>query len=139
MYTRSVQTGDVRPGKEIMSEQKTINVPLTHEEVLIERRPASGQVAETPIAEGETIRIPVREEQVNVSKQTGETGEGALGTRQVQETHQVSDKVHREEARIEREGDVHVQGSALDEATQPPEREKKKSEVVPCLITRYSI
>jgi uncharacterized protein (TIGR02271 family) len=121
VYKRSVQTGEVRLGKEIMTEQKTINVPLTREEVVIERRPASGQVSETPIGEGETIRIPVREEQVNVSKQTVETGEVALGKRQVQETQQVSDTVRREEAHIEREGNVNVQGSDLNESTQQPE------------------
>ncbi len=122
VYKRSVQTGEVRLGKEIVTEQKTIDIPVTHEEVVIERRPASGQVSDTPIGEEETIRIPVSEEQVNISKQTVETGEVALGKRKVQEAQQVSDTVHREEARIEREGNVNVQGSALDESTQQPER-----------------
>ncbi len=122
VYKRSVQTGEVRLGKEIVTEQKTIDIPVTHEEVVIERRPASGQVSDTPIGEEETIRIPVSEEQVNISKQTVETGEVALGKRKVQEAQQVSDTVHREEAPIEREGNVNVQGSALDESTQQPER-----------------
>jgi uncharacterized protein (TIGR02271 family) len=120
VYKRPVQTGEVRLGKKVVTEQQTLNVPVTHEEVVIERRPASGQVSETPIGEGETIRIPLSEEQVTVSKQTVETGEVALGKRQVQETHQVSDTVRREEARIEREGNV--QGSDLDESPRQPER-----------------
>jgi uncharacterized protein (TIGR02271 family) len=122
VYKQSVQTGEVRLGKEVVTEQKTINVPVTHEEVYVERRPVSGQVSETPIGEGETIRMPVSEEQVTVSKQTVETGEVALGKRQVQETQQVADTVRREEARIEREGQVHIQGSDLDESLQQPER-----------------
>jgi uncharacterized protein (TIGR02271 family) len=105
-----------------VTEQKTIHVPVAHEEVVIERRPVSGQASETPLGEGETIRIPVSEEQVNVSKQTVETGEVVLGKRQVQETQQVSDTVRREEAHIEREGQVHIQGSDPDESPQQPER-----------------
>ena len=122
VYKRPVQTGEVRLGKEVVTEQKTIHVPVTHEEVVIEHRPVSGQASETPLGEGETIRIPVSEEQVNVSKQTVETGEVVLGKRQVQETQQVSDTVRREEARIEREGQVHIQGSDLDKSPQQPER-----------------
>ena len=64
-----VQTGEVSLHKEVITEQKTINVPVTHEEVVIEQHPATaGQVDNTPIGEGETIRVPVNEEQVNVSK-----------------------------------------------------------------------
>ena len=122
VYTRSVQTGEVRLGKEVVTEQKTINVPVTHEEVVIEHHPASGPVSETPLGKGETIRIPISEEQVNVTKQTVETGEVAVGKRQIQETQQVSETIRREEARIEREGQVHIQGSDLDESPQQPER-----------------
>lgn len=109
-----VQTGEVGIRKEVITEQKTIDVPVTREEVVIEQRPVSGQVSDTPIGEGEEIRVPVREEQVNVSKQTVDKGEVAIGKRQVQETKQVSDTVRREEARVEREGDVNLQGTPED-------------------------
>ena len=108
---QAVQTGEVGIRKEVVTEQQTINVPTTREEVVIERRPASGQPSDTPIGEGETYRIPVREEQVTVEKQPVVREEVSLGKRQVQETQQVSDTVKREEARIERQGDVNVQGS----------------------------
>ncbi len=109
-----VQTGEVSLRKEVVSEQQTMDGPVTHEEVYIERRAGSGQPSDTPIGEGETYRIPVSAEQVNVSKQTVVTGEVAVGKRQVQETQQVSDTVRREEARIEREGHVNVQGNDPD-------------------------
>ena len=121
VYKRSVQAGEVRLGKEIVTEQKTINVPVTHEEVYVEHRSGSGQISQAPLGEGETIEVPVYEEQVNVTKQTVETGEVALGKRRVQETQQVSDTVRREEARIEREGKVSLQESDLNELTQQPE------------------
>lgn len=115
VYTRSVQTGEVRLGKEVVTEQQTITVPVTHEEVVIEHHPASGPVSKTPLGEGETIEVPVYEEQVNVTKQTVATGEVTLGKRQIQETQQVSDTVRREEARIEHEGKVSIRESDLSE------------------------
>ncbi len=106
----SVQTGEVTLHKDVVTERKTIDVPVTHEEVVIERHPVTdGQVDATPIGEGETIRIPVSEEQVNVTKQTVETGEVAIGKRTLQDTQHVSETVKREEARIEREGEITVQ------------------------------
>jgi len=110
---QSVQTGEVGLRKEVVTEQQTLDVPVTREEVVIERRPASGQPSDTPIGEGETYRVPVREEQVTVEKQPVVREEVSLGKRQVQETQQVSDTVKREEAHIERQGDVNVQGSDM--------------------------
>jgi uncharacterized protein (TIGR02271 family) len=114
VYKQTVQTGEVRLGKEVVTEQKTMNVPTTREEVYVERRPASGEVSDSPIGEGETIRVPVSEEQVNVSKQTVETGEVALGKRQFQKTQRVSDTVQREEAHLERDGEVNIEGNDPD-------------------------
>jgi uncharacterized protein (TIGR02271 family) len=106
----SVQAGEVTLHKDVVTEQKTIDVPVTHEEVVIERHPVTdGQVDATPIGEGETIRIPVSEEQVNVTKQTVETGEVAIGKRTLQDTQHVSETVKREEARVERDGEITVQ------------------------------
>ncbi|GAC1394040.1 MAG: YsnF/AvaK domain-containing protein [Ktedonobacteraceae bacterium] len=109
------QTGEVELHKEVISEQKTINVPVTHEEVIIERHAVTdGRTDTTPIGEGETIRVPVSEEQVNVSKNTVVTGEVALGKRAVQETQQVTDTVKREEARIDQQGNPVIHGSEND-------------------------
>jgi len=108
-----VQTGEVQLHKDVVTEQKTINVPVTHEEVVIERRPVTGDQVDdaTPISEGETIRVPVSEEQVNVTKTPVVTGEVAVGKRAVQENQQVTDTVKREEARLDRSGDVPVEGT----------------------------
>jgi uncharacterized protein (TIGR02271 family) len=95
-----------------------MNVPITREEVYVERRPASGEVSDSPIGEGEAIRVPVSEEQVNVSKQTVHTGEVSIGKRQVQETQQVSDTVRHDEARIEGKGDVNIEGNDPDARVQ---------------------
>ncbi len=108
---QAVQTGQVGLHKEVISEQKNIDVPVTHEEVYVERRAVTdGQVDDaTPIGEGETIKIPVSAEQVNVSKDTVTTGEVGIGKRVVEGTQRVSDTVRREEARIDQSGNVPIQ------------------------------
>src|SRR3712207_4706777 len=63
----SVEAGRVQIGKEVVEEQRTLEVPVTREEVTVERRAVNRQPSDTPIGEGdETLRVPVREEQVSV-------------------------------------------------------------------------
>jgi len=112
-----VQTGEVQIGREVTEREQSINVPVTREEVFVERHDFEARPTDQPINEGDgqTIRVPVVEEQVQVSKQPVQTGEVVIGKRQVQENQQVSDTVRREEPRIERQGDVNVQGSGADQ------------------------
>jgi uncharacterized protein (TIGR02271 family) len=121
--TEQVETGRVRLGKEVVEEQRTMEVPVTREEVTIERHPVERRPAETPISstEQETIRVPVREERVEVEKQPVVYEEVEVGKREVTETQQVTGTVRREEARVERQGDVEVRG--WDEA-MPRYRER---------------
>jgi uncharacterized protein (TIGR02271 family) len=106
---QSVETGEAVLHKDVVLEQKSIDVPVTHEEVYVERRPGSGLPSDQPISEGETYRIPVREEQVTTEKVSVEREEVAFGKQPVQETQRVTETVQREEAHIEHEGDVNVQ------------------------------
>lgn len=111
MSKNRVQAGEVSVRKEIIEDQKTINVPVSHEEIVIERRSVNNDSSATPIGGDETIRIPVSEEQVEVHKNTVVTGEVDIHKREVQGTEQVKDTVKREEARIDKTGDVKVNGS----------------------------
>ena len=118
-----VQAGEVRVGKEVVSEEQTIDVPVTHEEVVIERhRVEGGRPASGDIGSGEEIRVPVQEERARAAKETVVTEEIEVGKRAVQETERVSGTVRREEARIEREGDVDVSGDATTRGDAPPRR-----------------
>jgi uncharacterized protein (TIGR02271 family) len=60
----------------------------------------------------------LREEQVDVTKQAVETGEVILGKRQVKETQRVSDTVRHDEAHLEREGNISVEGDDVDTQRQ---------------------
>jgi len=113
-----VQTGEVRIHKEVVTEQQRVDVPVSHEEVVIEQHPASGaRAADTPIGRDETIRVPISEEQVNVTKQTVETGEVEVKKRDVQGEQRVTGTVRREEPRIEKSGDVRVRKE--DDVAEP--------------------
>jgi uncharacterized protein (TIGR02271 family) len=104
-----VKTGEVRVRKEVVTENQTLNVPVTREEVVIERHPVGSQTASrADIRPGEEIRIPVKEEKVNVTKETVAKEEVKVGKRQVQETEQVSGTVRKEQVRVEHEGKVNV-------------------------------
>ena len=121
MEKQRVQKGEVRVHKEVVTEQQRIDVPVSHEEVVIEHLPASeARAADTPIGQGEAIRVPVSEEQVNVTKQTVETGEIDIKKRDVQGEQRVTGTVRREEPRIEQSGDVHIR---RDEDVEPTRRD----------------
>jgi uncharacterized protein (TIGR02271 family) len=104
-----VQRGEVRLRKEVVTENQTINVPVSREEVVVEQVPASeASPASGSVGEQGEVRIPVSEERVKVSKEPVVTGEVRAQKRTVQDTQQVSDQVRHEEVKVENEGDVNV-------------------------------
>jgi uncharacterized protein (TIGR02271 family) len=104
-----VEAGEVRLRKEVVEENKTVDVPVTREEVVVEkrsvggRRPAAGEVGEN-----EEISVPVMEEQIQVDKTPVVREEVSLKKQQVQGTRQVSDTVKREEAWVDTSGSAEV-------------------------------
>ena len=106
---QKVEKGEIRLRKDIVTENQTISVPVTREEVVVERvsageaEPLSGSIGD----EGE-IRVPVSEERVNVVKEPVVTGEVRVRKRAVQDNQQVTDTVRHEEVRVENEGAVNV-------------------------------
>jgi uncharacterized protein (TIGR02271 family) len=107
-YKERVQRGEVRLRKEVVTENQTVSVPVTREEIVIERTPATGQRVSGDIGSEEDVRVPLTEEQARVEKQPVVTEEVRVGKRAVQENQQLSGKVRREELRVEKEGDVNV-------------------------------
>jgi uncharacterized protein (TIGR02271 family) len=110
-----VEKGEARVRKEVVTEHKTMEVPVTREEVVVERHPATGQPsASGDLRPGEEVRIPVREEQVHVEKKPVVKEEVRVSKRQVQDVEKVSGTVRKEEVRIEGEGDVKIRDSGTD-------------------------
>ncbi|MBV9582976.1 MAG: YsnF/AvaK domain-containing protein [Chloroflexi bacterium] len=106
----SVETGSVQLGKDVVEEERTVEVPVTREEVYVERRPVDRRVSGAPISdtETETIRVPVSEERVEVEKQPVVYEEVEVGKRVTQETQPVTETVRREELRVDEHGDANV-------------------------------
>ena len=109
--TERVKAGEVEIRKEVVSEERTIDVPLSRDEVAVDYRPVKPVPADQPIGEGETLSVPVhKEELAGVKKETVVTGEVTARTREVQDTKQVSETVRREVPKIEKEGNLRVEG-----------------------------
>ena len=123
-YKDRVSKGEVRLRKEVVSENRTIDVPVTREEVVIERVGAgeagniSGNVGE--IGAGEEVRIPVSEERVRVEKQGVVTGGVRVAKRAVQGTERVSETLRNEEVRVEKEGDINVEDTGSTTKRKKP-------------------
>lgn len=112
--TRPVEAGEVRVSKDVVSEEQSLQVPVTREEVYVERHAVDRPTTDADFTDQE-IRVPVQREEVDLHKQAVVREEVEIGKRPVQETQTVSGTVRREEASIDRTGDVNVHG--WDEAT----------------------
>lgn len=113
---RSVEAGDVSVRKEVITENKTITVPVEREEIVIERRAGSGEVSQGGISGSgsEEIHIPVRREEIDVQKEAVVTDEVSVGKRKVQGTEQASGTVRKEQLKVDTHGDVDVSDHRKD-------------------------
>lgn len=103
------EAGAVEVRKEVVEEHRTIDVPVTREEAVIERRPVNREVTDANFRpEGEEVRVQLREEEVTAEKRPVVTEEIHVGKRTVQDTETVTGTVRREEAVVEREGDTRI-------------------------------
>lgn len=116
---QQVQAGEVGIRKDVVEREQTLDVPVTHEEVEIRRvatdRPATGD--EHAFADGDTIRVPVVAERVQVSKDARVVEELEISKRAVTENQRVSETVREEQIEIDRQGDVDVADGASRERT----------------------
>jgi uncharacterized protein (TIGR02271 family) len=97
------EAGEVTVGKRVVEQQEEFDVPVTHEEVEVTRRrvdrPADAD--DTIVDDGETIRVPLRAEDVDVRKGTRVVEEVEISKRPVTETKRVSETVRREEIDVD--------------------------------------
>ncbi|PYZ95276.1 hypothetical protein CR194_07130 [Salipaludibacillus keqinensis] len=103
------ETGNVTLHKDVIEEEQTVNVPVSHDQVVIEQREINHQPTNEPITEEEEVHIPVTAEAVETDKHTVVTGEVTAQKRSVEETEQVRDTIHKEVADIDVNGEVDVE------------------------------
>jgi uncharacterized protein (TIGR02271 family) len=110
--TREREAGDVQVGKRVVEEQREKTVPVAHDEVEVRRvktdRPARGD--ERAFQDGDTLRVPVTAEEVEVRKEPRVVEEIEIDKRRVTEDQKVSEGVRREEVDIRETGDVAAMG-----------------------------
>ncbi|TVP39351.1 YsnF/AvaK domain-containing protein [Candidatus Nitrosocosmicus arcticus] len=89
--------------KEPVTETKTLEVPVVHEEVSIERRTPTGHQTYTdqkPITSEEDIEIPLKSEEVEVSKTPYVKEEVVVKKKPVTETREVTEEVTSEKVNV---------------------------------------
>ncbi|ADK14554.1 MULTISPECIES: YsnF/AvaK domain-containing protein [Clostridium] len=111
-----VQKGEVELSKEIIEEKKSVDVPVTREEVVIERRNLDNEASDSPITDEESIKIPVSEEKVDVNKHTVVSGEVSAHKRAIENTEHIDETLKREEAKVNKIGDPNVVDSTSNQS-----------------------
>jgi uncharacterized protein (TIGR02271 family) len=100
--TREREAGQLKVRKRVRTDRETIEVPTRHEEVSVERVPASGEATEAQIGEDEVV-VPVTEEEVVVGKRAVAKEEVRIRKDVVSDTETVEEDVRREEIDVEDE------------------------------------
>jgi uncharacterized protein (TIGR02271 family) len=112
---QQVQTGEVNVHRETVTEEKTITIPVTREEMVVEYH--TGGEGE----KSETVRIPLSEEQVDVTKHIVPMNEVNVHREQVQDVQHITETVKREELQVEHQGDVKIiettEGNSTEQGT----------------------
>ena len=98
--TEKVETGRVRLRKHVVTETKTVEVPVEREEFVVERTPATGTATDAPLGEDE-VEVSISEERPVVNKETVATEDVHVGTRTVQDTEKVATDVAHEEVAVD--------------------------------------
>lgn len=115
-----VPRGEVSLEKDVVEDKKSIDIPVSREEVCVERRPvtdAENDARDVSMEDDkESIRIPVTEERLDVKKEPVVKEEVVIEKKQKQDIETVvEDTVKREEAHLEEEGDPEVKERFTDD------------------------
>jgi uncharacterized protein (TIGR02271 family) len=92
--------------KEPLTETKSVDVPVTHEEMTVERRPAGETVStsgQKPVESRTEVKVPLKSEEVQVTKQPYVKEEVSVKKKPVTETRTVTDQVRSEKVNVSEE------------------------------------
>jgi uncharacterized protein (TIGR02271 family) len=107
-----VSSGEVRIRKDVVTTTQTVQVPVTREELVVERVPVTGQqVASGANFAGEEIRIPLTEERAVVEKQPVVREEVRIGKRDVTNLESFDEQIRSEELKVDQTA-VNVKGKS---------------------------
>jgi uncharacterized protein (TIGR02271 family) len=120
------QSGVVRVTKDVVEEERTIEAPVTHEEVHVRRvTPTTSDVDVSEAFRGGVTEVPVSEEGLVASKEVRLAEEIEIEKRAVSGTERVSDTVRKEVVDVQEVGPVeveHVSEDPLHEIVRPDDK-----------------
>ena len=113
--TQRVEAGRARLRKFVVTEQQTVSVPVSHEEVRIEREPITdaniGNALDGPAISEEEHEVVLHAEQPVVTTEAVPVERIKLGTETVSETQQVTGQVRKEEVEVVDETSTSTSGT----------------------------
>jgi uncharacterized protein (TIGR02271 family) len=106
--TERVETGRARLRKHVVTEERTVTVPVSHEEVRLEREPITegnvGSATAGPDLSDEEHEVVLTEERPVVQKETVPVERVKLGTETVTDEERVTEDVRHEEIDVDGDG-----------------------------------
>lgn len=98
-----VQRGEVRLRKETVTDTTNLNVPVSHDELVLERTPVTEERAApgAQIGDNQEVRIPLSEERVSVEKEPVVREEVEVGKRDVTDVESREEQLRHEELKVE--------------------------------------
>ena len=104
---RPTEAGAVRIEKRVVEEDRVLEVPVTDEQIRVERRIVDRPVgAETQAFEEIVIDVPVTTEEVELQKQARVSEEIVVSKEATQRTERVTDTVRREEVYVDEDATI---------------------------------
>jgi uncharacterized protein (TIGR02271 family) len=99
--SKRTSTSEATITKEPVTETKTVEVPVTHEELSVERRrPSESSTVERPVQSKTDTKVQLSKEDVQVTKEPYVKEEVVVKKKPVTETRTISDTVTREEVDV---------------------------------------
>ncbi|MEP6560671.1 MAG: PRC and DUF2382 domain-containing protein [Nakamurella sp.] len=124
--TEKVQTGRARLRKVVVTEQQTVTVPVSREEVRLVREPiAPGDTVDATIGEA-AADVVLTEERVVVSKETVPVEKVRLNTETVTEQKEVTEAVRKEQIELDDDTSTVDDGSARTAGTRAAKKKTRK-------------
>lgn len=117
------EKGAVRVTKQVRTEEKLVSVPVTREEVRVERVPVQpGRPADEAAFRGDTVTVPVTEEQVEIRKRPVVKEELRVSKRARTDEQRVGTTVRKEEVDVDADVEEDDRGTPLRGESGTPDQ-----------------
>ncbi|EKO1912256.1 YsnF/AvaK domain-containing protein [Clostridium botulinum] len=109
-----IKTGEVSIHKEVLTEEKNITVPVKREELVIENTVCDPQFHDKSEGHTETIRIPIKEERIDIKKKPVDLEDVSVSKDQYEEVKHIAETLKKEVPHISINGDAKIVDKEID-------------------------